>query len=259
MFNPVRRNRNIGTPKRGHGEDNRLVIPDPTNASRRWTEQLGRHERLQRVVNSRELIFLVEETSGGCVHACSIADVVQIFRHIPLPDWEGLDTVVFRQSTRKQRILRPAWGRLLYYADLGAPGRAAKRKGPALILEAVDCSASFKWRTSLDPDDQAELERLRLDGHLIERAGSTFVVTTSLEATRTTQLYRTVLHEVGHWVDWLEKVERPEASGGDFRLLSEAYFQRPSAEREAFAHRYAKDILGRLKGAGLVPFDRLEP
>ena len=257
MFNPVRRSRNIGTPKQGHGEDNRLVIPDPVDTSRRWSEQLGRHERFQRVINGRELIFLVEENSGGCIHACSIADVVQIFRHLPMSDWEGLDTVVFRQSTQKQRTLRPAWGRLLYYADLGNPGRAARRKGPALLLEAVDCNTSFKWRTSLDPDDQAELERLRLDGHAVERTGSKYVVTTSPQAARTTQLYRTVLHEVGHWVDWLEKVARPEASGGDYCLLSEAYFQRPSAEREAFAHRYARETMDRLERFGLAPFQPL--
>lgn len=178
--------------------------------------------------------------------------------NIPMVDWEGLETFVLRQSTRKQRILSPAWGRLLYDADLGLPGRATKRMGPAVLLEAVDCAAKLEWSSSLDPDDQAELERLKQDGHAIERVGRRHVISTNVAATRATQLYRTLLHEIGHWVDWLEKVERPAARGGDFDSLYEAYFQRPKDEREAFAHRYADEARERLQRFGVMPFDRIE-
>lgn len=257
-FNPTRRNRNIGTPKQGHGQDNRLVIPELMTSSRTWKERLNRHQQIQRVVGGREIIFIVEETSGGCVHACSVDDVRHVLAHIPAADWEGLDTFVFRQSTRKQRVLNPAWGRLSYDADLGLPGRAAKRRGPAVFLEAVDCAANLKWSSSLEPDEQAELERLRLDGHVIERVGRRHVFSITPEATRATQLYRTLLHEIGHWVDWLNKVERPSERGGDFRTLSDAYFQRPKDDREAFAHRYADEARARLQRLGVIPFQRLE-
>ncbi|HEY0651002.1 hypothetical protein [Phenylobacterium sp.] len=257
-FNPLRRNRNIGTAKQGHGQDNRLVIPELVNCSRRWTERLGRHQQIQRVVGGREIIFIVEETSGGCFHACSVDDVRHVLAHLPAADWEGLDTFVLRQSTRKQRTLRPAWGRLLYSADLGVPGRAAKRIGPAVILEAVDCKAKRRWPSSLDPDDQAELERLKADGHVVERIGRQHVFSTPPEAARATQLYRTLLHEIGHWVEWLSKVERPSERGGDFDSLCEAYFQRPKDEREAFAHRYADQARERLTRFGVMPFERLE-
>lgn len=210
------------------------------------------------MVGSREIIFLVEETTGGCVHACSVDDVRHVLAHVPAGDWEGLDTFVLRQSTRKQRTLRPAWGRLLYFADLGVPGRAAKRRGPAVLLEAVDCAAKLKWSSSLDPDDQAELDRLAEDGHVIERIGRQHVFSISPEATRATQLYRTLLHEIGHWVDWLNKVERPAERGGDFDRLREAYFQRPRDERDAFAHRYASEMRERLVRFGVIPFERLE-
>ena len=258
VFNPTRRNRNIGTPKQGHGQDNRLVIPYLMTSSRTWKERLNHHQQIQRVVGGREITFIVEENSGGCVHACSVDDVSHVLANVPLADWEGLETFVLRQSTRKQRTLSPAWGRLLYYADLGLPGRAAKRTGPAVLLEAVDCSAKVKWSMSLDPDDQAELERLRQDGHAIERIGRQHVFTTGAEATRATQLYRTLLHEIGHWVDWLEKVERPAARGGDSDSLHDAYFQRPQDEREAFAHRYADEARERLQRFGVIPFDRIE-
>jgi hypothetical protein len=204
------------------------------------------------------VIFIVEETSGGCVHACSIDDVRHVLAHLPAADWEGLDTFVLRQSTRKQRTLRPAWGRLLYFADLGAPGRAAKRKGPAVLLEAVNCEAKLKWPSSLHPDDQAELDRLREDGHIVEQIRRQHVFSMTREAVRATQLYRTLLHEIGHWVDWLNKVERPSEYGGDFDALREAYFQRPRDEREAFAHRYADEIRERLTRFGVIPFERLE-
>jgi hypothetical protein len=258
VFNPTRRNRNIGTPKQGLGQDNRLVIPDPIVSSRTWKERLIRHQQIQRVVGGREIIFIVEETSGGCVHACSVDDVRHVLANIPMMDWEGLETFVLRQSTRKQRTLSPAWGRLLYDADLGLPGRAAKRMGPAVLMEAVDCAAKLEWSSSLGPEDQVELERLKQDGHAIERVGRRYVLSINVEATRATQLYRTLLHEIGHWVDWLEKVERPAASGGDFDSLYEAYFQRPKGEREAFAHRYADEARERLQRSGVIPFDRIE-
>jgi len=62
-------------------------------------------------------------------------------------------------------------------------------------------------------------------------------------------------HEIGHWFDWLEKVETPAARGEDFSALMESYFARPQAEREAFTHRYADDVRDRLMRAGAIPFE----
>jgi len=201
-------------------------------------------------------MFVVEENHGACVHACTIEDIRHVLTNIPLTDWEGLDTFVLRQPTRKQRLLRPVWGRMFYCADLGLPGRRAIRLGPAIMLEAVDCSAKFKWLSALDPDDQAELERLKNDGHRINREGHHFTFTMTPTAVRATQLYRTLLHEIGHWVDYLEKVERPAKAGaGQYEELSEAYFRRPNQEREAFAHRYADATRERLMKFGVLPFD----
>lgn len=257
-FDPTRRNRNIGTVRRGHGQDNRLVIPAPCGAERQWTEQLGPHRQIKRMVGSRKVLFLVEDCHGGCGHACSIDDVVHVLAHIPSDDWRGLYTFVFRQPTRKQRILRPVWGRLSYSADLGLPGRKAFRQGPAVTLEAIDPHVRLAWSTALDPQDQAELERLRADGHEIRQEGRRHIFSMSPDSVRTTLLYRTLLHEIGHWVDFLEKVERPAAAGvGDHAALSDAYFSRPKGEREVFAHRYADAMRARLVKFGIIPFDRL--
>ncbi len=74
------------------------------------------------------------------------------------------------------------------------------------------------------------------------------------ESARHTLLYRTMLHEIGHWVDWKEKVEIPADHGGDWLALSDAYFARPDSEREAFAHRYADTMAKQLTAAGKIPF-----
>jgi hypothetical protein len=257
-FNPARRNRNIGTAKQGQGRNNRLVVPDICLRGRRWAEQLNPHQKIQRLVSGREVVFLVEEAHAACIHACTVEDIRQVLANIPLPDWEGLDTFVLRQSTHKQGLLRPAWGRMFYSADLGLPGRKTLRLGPAIILEAVDCSAKLKWRSALDPDDQAELARLQNDGHRVVREGNHYVSSMTPNSVRATQLYRTLLHEIGHWVDYLEKVERPAEKGiGSHAELSTAYFRRPKQEREAFAHRYAEATRERLKKFGVFPFDSI--
>lgn len=255
-FNPTRRNRNIGTARQGHGQDNRLVIPEAAATAQTWKERLGPHRRTTVDIDGTRIDFLIEETSGGCVHACSIDDIVHVLSHVPGSDRAGLHIVVLRQPTRKQRVLAPAWGRLIYSAEIGSPGRAPVATGPAILLEAMNPDVKLEWSTSLKPESVAELERLRSDGHLIERIGHHHVISMTKESIRATQLYRTLLHEFGHWADWLEKVETPRARGGDFDTLFDAYFARPQDEREAYAHRYADDLRGRLEAQGVIPFEQ---
>ena len=101
---------------------------------------------------------------------------------------------------------------------------------------------------------------LRMEGWtVITRVGSKYIIQTDEKSTRNTQLYRTIIHEVGHWVDYLEKVERPEANGVEsYAVLNDRYFSRPRQEREAFAHRYADELGDKLKKFGLIPFDRID-
>ncbi|MGR4866168.1 hypothetical protein [Caulobacter sp. LARHSG274] len=252
---PTRRNRNIGTAKQGHGADNRLVVPWPSSEERVWYAMLGPHQRFRIPIAGYEMLFVVEENHGGCVHACSAADIARMLEHLPRSDWGGLAAIVLRQPKRKERILRPAWGRLSYHAGLGRQGRPSFCEGPMVFIEAVDLSRPIEWSASLGPESQAELSRLSADGHDVRQVGSRWVVTPSLEAVRATQLYRTLPHEIGHHVDWLEKVERIPASGpDDWDAREAAFFARPREEREAFAHRYADAANERLRRFGLIPF-----
>lgn len=257
-YNPVRRNRNIGTAKQGRERRNALTIPLVCNADRIWWENLGPHTVVKRDVGVHEITFLVENTRADCVHACTVDDLCSILSFVPKSDLESLDTVVLRQSTRKQAIVNPAWGRLAYSAEFGKPGHKASHTGPAVFLEATNPTRVWTWSRKLCPEDSIELESLKNDGHRVKDTGKHFEFHSSLESVRTTQLYRTLLHEIGHWVDWLEKVVRP--AGDDFVLrdaLSGRYFARPDQERELFAHQYADVLRKRLTAEGRIPFQRM--
>ncbi len=256
-YNPARRNRNIGTAAQGHGADNRLTIPWPANEERVRYETLGAHRRLKVMVQGVEMLFVVEANSGGCVHPCSVADVVEILKGLPRTDWSDLAAIVLRQPRRKERILSPVWGRFAYSASLGARGRPLFALGPTVFLEAVDLARPIEWSVGLDPEDQQELERLAADGHAVRREGGRWRIEVTAASARATQLYRTLPHEIGHHVDWLTKVERAPAGVGTWEEREEAFFARPRQEREAFAHRYAETAMKGPRAAGFVPFEPL--
>jgi hypothetical protein len=79
-----------------------------------------------------------------------------------------------------------------------------------------------------------------------------------LESIRNTQLYRTLPHEVGHFVQYDREV-RGRAGGDPSRLLrlQDAYFAKPVIERETFAQRYAREFVEKQRGERRLPFDRL--
>lgn len=254
-YNPSRRNRNLGTSKQGHGQANTFCVPSLCHDERIWWENLGQHTVLCRQVKSREITFLVEQLREDCIHACTVDDICHILSLVPTVDWELLNTFVLRQSTRKQWIVSPTWGRLAYSAEFGQPGRKPRHGGPAVLLEAINPAASWAWSKHLSPGASSEVKRLKSDGHLVVDKGRFLLFQSTPESVRATQLFRTLLHEIGHWVDWLEKVVRPaHADPDNYDALSERFFARPKQERERFAHRYADSLRKRLVAEGHLPF-----
>jgi hypothetical protein len=246
-WNPTRRNRNLGTERAGHGLDNRLVIPAAWRDRRVFWEKLRDPIR----VDINAFTFLVEPCLPGFVHAVTVDDVVRFLALLPPHDVATLRAVVLRQPTRKQRILSAVWGRLAYFAELGCT------RGPAVILEAHPKDHCFERSRSLSPDEAEELDRLRADGHVV-RAGRCWQVQTSLASTRSTQLFRTLPHEVGHLVHYEREVGL--RAGGDARAegtLRDQFFTRPKREREDFAHRYAREVAAALSAEHRLPFPRL--
>lgn len=257
MRNPTRRNRNIGTAKRGHGQDNRHSIPTHTYASRSWKETLHTHQQFWCPVGDREVCFIIEENARGCVHACTVDDIRHVLEMIPSSDWVGIECIVLRQPTAKQATLNPVWGRLSYTANLGAVAGKDVYLGPVIMLDACPAGAQFKWPKSLGPEGTKELARLRDDGHQVIDEGRHYLIATTPDTVRSTQLYRTLLHEIGHWLDFLQKVERRYDDNPDsYGQLVDRYFQRPQDEREAFAHRYADEMRRQLVDRGIIPFER---
>lgn len=250
--NPARRNRNIGTAKQGHGQDNRLVIPKSCPKNRLFYEVLDDAIPVPRTVGGRDITFLVQPVNRGFAHACTVDDICRMLEYVPAGDLVGIDLIVLRQPTRKQVVLRPVWGRLCYYADAG------KYRGRAIFIEAQQPGKSYRWSRSLTPDSAAEFERLKTYGHGIEEDRRGFTITPNLESIRATQLYRTLLHELGHHVDYLGKVSERAKDKADYDRKQAEYFARPHREREEFAHRYAAEQATRLRDSGIIPFTRLD-
>jgi hypothetical protein len=245
-WNPTRRNRNIGTAKQGQGQANRRAIPKGWPDDRVFWEVLRRPVELLRVVAGHSLRFLIEPTTPGFAHACTPDDVCHVLAHVPREHLRELELVIFRQPTRKENLLCPSWGRLAYYA------RTGRYSGTSIYLEATQPGHPIRWSRKLGPDDTAELYRLRRDGHPAREDRRAFVFEPTLASIRATQLYRTVLHEMGHLADWYESVLQNDAE-----RASAAYERKPVQDKEVFAHRYADEARARLEVVGVLPFARL--
>ncbi len=252
-YNSVRRNRNIGTAKQGHGQDNRLVIPQPRTGPPVFWEPFTDFAVVTRTVHGRAIPFVVEPTRQGSVYACTVDDVAAILERAPVRHVGGLHGVILRQPSRKEEVLSGAWGRFGYWVDVGPI------HGPAIIVQACPVPLMQRWPRRLCLTEQQELDRLRLEADRADFDGHRHVLHFGLEAVRAVQLYRTVLHELGHWADCFEKVEAPargEPADTEHRLW-DVYWRRPTQEREAFAHRYAAELGQRLRACGAVPFPRI--
>jgi hypothetical protein len=247
-----KRNRNIGTSKQGHGENNRLVIPRGIHDDRIFWEKLTDPIAVKRFIGQRELTFLVEPAFPGFVHACTIDDICAILEHMPRDHLWMIQLILLRQPKRKENILSSAWGRFLWCANTG------KHRGTAICLEAQNPREGLTWKKSLAPDDLAELKRLRQDGHKVTFDKRKYRIERSLESIRATQLYRTLLHELGHAADWLLNLLRAETThNAEYERLSKAFNARPAREKEAYAHRYARELKAKLEQEGIIPFARI--
>ncbi|WP_160715395.1 hypothetical protein [Chitinophaga solisilvae] len=135
MRNPVRRNRNIGTPQQGYGRNNKLTIPSLLADERSFCERLGSYEKTDKVINGHTFTFITEEARLPLSHACTVNDVERMISYIPPADYGSLKFIVFRQPRRKEEIISPVWGRLRYAYLF------EKEIFPAVLLESVDYCA----------------------------------------------------------------------------------------------------------------------
>ncbi len=255
MRDPTRRNKNIGTKKQGHGQNNELVIPYPALHFKFFYERLDKYQKIEKTINGHDFLFIIEETREHSVHACTIDDLTEIISHIPPEDYGKLKWIILRQPKRKEERLSPAWGRLIYTYEF------EKEYGPAVIIEAINLEKKLKYSKKLSPDAQKEVDRIREDGHALQEGKRFFTAPLELLNARNTQLYRTLPHEFGHYVHYLEVVERPRKKEEPYEAWEkrfDGYFSLPSSEKEKFAHNYADALKKRLLNEGIIPFDRKE-
>ena len=247
-----RRNRNIGTPKSGHGQDNRLTIPASWADERCFYERLYNPVVVVRNIKGHTLTFLIEPTHVDACHACTPQDIERVLKLIPSDHLAPIKLIILRQPKRKERILNPVWGRLQYWSEIG------QYSGPAIHLDAQLTHAAYRWHKSLTPDQAIELARLEQDGHQIKTDRRYHHITSDLEAVRCTQLYRTLPHEIGHYVDYLESVIIPAGKNSIKRQqLDDWYRSKPPKDKEDFAHRYATEFAAQQVQVGNLPFSRV--
>lgn len=246
MRDARRRNRNIGTAKSGHGQDNRLVVPEPWADARRYWERLENPITVKRMVLGRTLPFVVEAPRSPFFHACTVDDLAELIGLLTSDEFGAIAFVALRQPTRKQALLSLVWGRLVYHAEVG--GFA----GPALILEAQRSPGALRWPKSLQPWVAAEIELLRSDGHEVSVEARHYRLLSNPQAVRDTQLFRTVPHEVGHYVDYRRRVIDVSSTKAELNRNLDLFWSRPTREREEFADRFAREF--RARHGTRVPF-----
>ena len=228
-----------------------MVIPTTWRDARTFWERVSRFGVVTRPVHGRKLPFVIETTRPDCVYACTVEDLATLLDAAPAEHVFGIKGVLLRQPKRKEQLLSPVWGRLGYAVEVGPID------GPAIIVEACPVPLTIKWPTRLGTAGQQELARLLQEADQAEYDGRGHILHFGLAGVRRVQLYRTVIHELGHWADWYDKVELPAYEGGDRGALRESYWSRPPSERESFAHRYASEVAERLRARGRLPFERI--
>lgn len=257
MINNTKRNRNIGTSKQGYGQNNKMKIPDIwyENDTRYFVERVNNYKKEKHIINDHEFIFIIEKLLTDYNYACSVEDIIYMLQFIPKEDYGDLRYIVFRQPTHKEANLSSVWGRMIYSFEF--------ENGfyPAIILESYPINGKLKWKKNLSIDGQKEFERLKNDGFIFAEDKRYYIASMEDEFVRNTQLYRTLPHEFGHYVQYLDVVVRPEVENERFEeweKRSKYYFNIISSEKGVFAHSYAEKLHQKLTREGIIPFERKE-
>lgn len=250
-WNPSRRNKKIGTSDQGFKARNDFGIPSSRQDDRLFWQKLRNPAVLPCTIGDHEFAILIEPTHADYKYYVSVSDLIEVIKHIPEEHRRDIKVFAFRQPKRKEAIFSHVWGRLGYLVYFG------KYFGPTVFIEAQPIGLTYKIKNDIDADFAQEIERLKQEGHQIELTKRHFEIRSTPQAIRNTQLYGTLIHEIGHQVDYFEKVTRPgEAEDADDDL-QERYFSLPTKQKEQFAERYAIEMALKLRNKGIIPFDPL--
>lgn len=252
--NPTRRNRKIGQKWHGRSRDNTMGIPSKWSSPRVFYEELNDPVFSTLSIQKHEITLVVEPTLKDYYYACTPEDVERLLMDADLDHLQEIDLLVFHQPKRKEELMASCWGRFVYWANLG------RYEGSAIYLTATSKGLSHKRELSQGPEGQKELERLMADGHEVKKGKREIEIHSPPEAVRTTQLFRTIPHELGHCVDWLTNCLIPVESSSseeEADYIEKMFWSKPFNDKEAFAHRYAREFLGNRKAQGKDNFGKV--
>lgn len=253
-WNPTRRNRNIGTEKSAHSQNNKLVVPERWLDFKIFWERLVDPIIVPVEIKAHKITMFIEPVRKGCVHACTPHDIIKVLELIPQEHLEEIEVIVLRQPKKKEEILKPVWGRFVYYADLG------KYSGPGVYIEAAEVGKVIKWGNKLTPFDKKELDSLKSHGHHIEKVKRGYDIHTTPKTVRNTQLFRTLPHEIGHAIDYLYHSLDPSieaSSEAESEYITDAFNSKPTLDKEEYANRYAREFYSKNVADGNFPFERI--
>ncbi len=180
-------------------------------------------ETAMRKVNGKYYLFIIDRLKKGYAYSCTPDDVCRNLAAVPPGDLMGLNLVIFYQPKTKEDIRDGSWGRVVYDYQHGSSVK------PAVILEAVDISREQRIPKTADPSDREEIRQLTEEGHTFTDMGAYYLMKSTMEAVRRTQLDRTLFHEIGHYYDSIRGIARNHR------------------DKEAFANGYAKRMQEKLK------------
>ncbi|CAA6827539.1 MAG: Unknown protein, partial [uncultured Sulfurovum sp.] len=260
-WNPTRRNKNIGIKKQGFSQNNKFVIPDRYENGEwvSFNENLIDPVIVPLNINGYELILIIEPVYESYIYSCTPQDIIKIMNLFPVQHFEETDLkiLIMRQPKSKDEIVSPVWGRFSYYQSFG------QYAGTAITLEAMKVGLALKWGKKLSVFSMKELEMLRNDGHQVEAFKRYFLIQTTPESIRNTQLFRTIPHEMGHAYDYylnsmkpsMEAWDRDDDAEGEY--ISEAFHSKPQLDKEEAANRYAKEFYEKYSISGELPFGQI--
>lgn len=226
-----------------------LQFEDKNGRQSSYFERMNASLRRDFHIDDQDVIVLYEEPHAGYTYGCSPDDVMFILEHVArllpkLPEF-----VVFRQPTRKQKQQRPVWGRCVYWAEIGDV------EGEAIFLDAQEIGSIIRYSKKMSIEDRDEFERLKDEGHEFVEDRRYFETRLTEETIRSTLLYRTFLHELGHLRDFYKRVLLEDtALDPDTDVAYDLYFSRPASEREVFAHQFSELVADYLRSEDIIPF-----
>jgi hypothetical protein len=215
---PIKRNRNSGTKNAGFKRQSNFQIPSQNHNP--FYENLKSIESCSKNICGRDYRFVIEKLNKDYSYACCVDEICNVLEHVPNTDLEGLNLIIFRQPKEKEFVLNSCWGRLIYYY------KYQNKLQPAIILEAINLNRCIRMKkANISPFLQRELNMLEYEGHEIVYDKKYLTIKTTFQSAKITQLYRTLLHEIGHYV-----------------YYKKGFNINDYEEKESYANRYAEFI-----------------